>query len=147
MCKARLEALGWPKPGPNRLGPAQAWAWIQKSLSQRPKLRLWYDTLSHHIHTRKKGKFVCYGHRAIALAHEHNWDAMLEDTNQLLTCAGRLHMVFVVLGTTWWSLDINFKQFSMWAAACMGPSPGFGPAWAHGSGLKSGEPKPPPGRA
>ncbi|KAG2130824.1 uncharacterized protein EDB93DRAFT_1340363 [Suillus bovinus] len=40
-------------------------------------------------------------------------------------------------------LKIQTRQFSMWAAACMGPSPGFGPAWAHGSGLKSGEPKPP----
>ncbi|KAG2127302.1 uncharacterized protein EDB93DRAFT_1109316 [Suillus bovinus] len=37
---------------------------------------------AYHIHTRKKGKFICYGHRAIALAHKHNWDAVLEDTNQ-----------------------------------------------------------------
>ncbi|KAG2084032.1 uncharacterized protein F5147DRAFT_732313 [Suillus discolor] len=51
-------------------------------------------------------------------------------------------MVFMVLGTAWWSLDINYTQFSMWAAACMGLSPSFGPAWAHGSGLKSTEPKP-----
>lgn len=26
---------------------------------------------------------VCYGHRAIALAREHNWDAALEDANQV----------------------------------------------------------------
>ncbi|KAG1795987.1 Acetamidase/Formamidase family-domain-containing protein [Suillus plorans] len=60
-----------------------------------------------------------------------------EPRQQLLMCAGRLRMVFVVLGTAWWSSDINYMQFSMWAAACMGLSPGFGPAWAHGSGLKS----------
>ncbi|KAG2088494.1 uncharacterized protein F5147DRAFT_726899 [Suillus discolor] len=48
-------------------------------------------------------------------------------------------MVFMVLGTAWWSSDIDYT-----AAACMGLSPSFGPAWAHGSGLKSSEPKPPP---
>ena len=34
------------------------------------------------------------------------------------------------------------QEFSAQATACLGPSPGFGPAWAHGSGLNSGEPKP-----
>lgn len=28
---------------------------------------------------------VCYGHRAIALAREHNWDAALEDANQSIS--------------------------------------------------------------
>ncbi|KAG1721109.1 hypothetical protein EDB19DRAFT_1835664 [Suillus lakei] len=44
-------------------------------------------------------------------------------------------------------LTLMQHQFSTWATACLGPSPGFELAWAHGSGLKYGGPKHPPGQA